>query len=297
MKFIKIRWLLLAAGLLFCSIGAAKADLGTDLLNYWDFEGNYEDTAGKALGTGSSKNDTGTPAAAASATITAGGPLGSFVKLNRTNIRVPNSDDVVAAGESLTISAWFRVNNFNSSWQALIAHGEGSDYRIARQGDGQTMAYAGGTGDIGGGPAVSDQQWHHVVAISEAAVSSRIWIDGELVATGGAPNITNNGSANLQIGGNPNAGGRDWDGDIDDVAMWSRALTDEEIASLYTKSKAGMPLSKQFTLNPLPLLGEAKLTGNTVSVTYTDSATGIVDVAKTRSMLMRFHYYPITLLT
>ena len=286
MKFIKIRPLLLAVGLLISSMGVASADIGTDLLNYWDFEGNFEDTAGKALGTGSSKNDTGTPAAAANVTITPGGPLGRFVKLNRSNIRVPNSDDVIAAGESLTISAWFRVNTFNSSWQALIAHGEGSDYRIARQGGSQNMSYAGGTGDIGGPPNVTDTAWHHVVAISEAAVSTRLWVDGELVATGGAPNLTNNGAANLQIGGNPNAGGRDWDGDVDDVAMWSRALTDDEITSLYTKSKAGIPLSAQFTLNPLPLLGGATLSGNTVSVTYTDSATGIVDVAKTRSMLI-----------
>ena len=258
MKFIKIRPLLLAVGLLISSMGVASADIGTDLLNYWDFEGNFEDTAGKALGTGSSKNDTGTPAAAANVTITPGGPLGRFVKLNRSNIRVPNSDDVIAAGESLTISAWFRVNTFNSSWQALIAHGEGSDYRIARQGDSQNMSYAGGTGDIGGPPNVTDTEWHHVVAISEAAVSTRLWVDGELVATGGAPNLTNNGAANLQIGGNPNAGGRDWDGDVDDVAMWSRALTDDEITSLYTKSKAGIPLSAQFTLNPLPLLGRSE---------------------------------------
>ena len=49
------------------------------------------------------------------------------------------------------------------------------------------MSYAGGSGDIPGsalGTDVTDGEWHHLVAISEHEVSTRLWVDGELVATG-----------------------------------------------------------------------------------------------------------------
>jgi hypothetical protein len=37
----------------------------------------------------------------------------------------------------------------------------------------------------------------------------------------------------LQIGGNPQAANRGWDGNIDDVAVWDRPLTPEEVALIW----------------------------------------------------------------
>ena len=79
--------------------------------------------------------------------LTPGGQLGSYANFIGGYVEVPDSDDIQAAGESLTISAWFRVTAFDQSWQALISHGEGGDYRIARRDASNVMAYAGGTGD------------------------------------------------------------------------------------------------------------------------------------------------------
>lgn len=222
---------------------AAFGQLSSGLLNYWNFEGNFNDTAG-LVSTASTVVDNGT--AQPSVTLaSAGGILGQYGNFNHGYVSVPNSADILMAGQSLTISAWFQVSGFDSDWQALIAHGEGSDYRIARRANEQIMAYAGGAADIPGagvGPVVSDAQWHHVVAISENAVSTRLWIDNTLIATGAAPTLTNNGAAQLQIGGNPNAG-RAWFGFIDDVAMWKRPLTDQEIGSIYTAGRDGKALS------------------------------------------------------
>lgn len=268
-------------------LGSASGQIADGLLNYWNFEGNFNDTAGLALGSASSSNDNGTPANPDAVTIQGDGPLGQYGNFNRSHVLVPNSDDVLAAGEDLTISAWFQVTAFNTDWQALIAHGEGNDYRIARRAADSVMAYAGGTGDIPGGaegPVVNDGEWHHVVAISENGVSTRLWVDGALVAEGGAPAIANNGAVALQIGGNPNAGGRDWNGGIDDVAMWGRPLTEAEIVEIYAKGQTGQPLSSLFTLNPVPAVGPATLVGQTITVTFTDTASNQVDVAKPRSM-------------
>jgi hypothetical protein len=224
------------------------------LVNYWNLDGNFQDTAGALTGNASTNADNGsqpgtsvTFAAAPSAGL---GQYGVFNGDGQAYVEVPNSDDIIAAGESLSISAWLTVNQFNQSWQALVAHGEGSDYRIARRDVANVMSYAGGVGDIPTnnttGPDVNNGAWHHVVAISPLGAPVELWVDGALVTTGGNTNLTNNGSSRLMIGGNPDTGGdqyRTWDGGIDDVAMWSRKLTGDEIAAIYSAGVAGVPLS------------------------------------------------------
>jgi hypothetical protein len=153
--------------------------------------------------------------------------------------------DVNGAGEktgSVSISAWFRVDGFGKDWQALVAKGEGSAYRLHRRGAETGMSYAGGSGEGPGlSPAVDDGALHHAVAISENQVSTRLWLDGVLVSEGGPPTIVNDGNMNarnptnppLYIGENPQTGNRTWNGLIDDVAIWNRPLTEEEVASLW----------------------------------------------------------------
>ncbi len=230
----------------------SHGQLVNGLLNYWDFEGDFEDNAGEFPGSASTTDDDGTNAGG-NVALSGGGPLGIYGDFARDYVEVSDSADLIAANENLSISAWFRVDGFDQSWQALIGHGEGSDYRIARRGDGQGMGYAGGVGDIPGSDMVpvNDGLWHHVVAITEHNVSTRLWVDGNLVATGGVPALTDNGAGRLMIGGNPqgNAGDapptqyRPWNGGIDDVAMWDRVLTDAEIGDLYNGGLAGDSLA------------------------------------------------------
>lgn len=138
----------------------------------------------------------------------------------------------------LTISAWYRVDTFDQGWQALVAKGENTSYRIARRSAEDTMGYAGGTTDIPGanvGPNINDGELHHVVAITENGVSTRLWIDGTLVGTGAAPTLTDKTNF-LNIGGNPDTAGnnfRTWNGIIDDVAIWKRPLSESEIAQIW----------------------------------------------------------------
>jgi hypothetical protein len=70
-----------------------------------------------------------------------------------------------------------------------------------------------------------------------------IYIDGVEIATGGAPNLsdTSNGglTTDLFIGANPNAPNREWNGQIDDLAIWGRGLTQEEVTEIY---EAGVSL-------------------------------------------------------
>ena len=253
--------LIIASVSLSLFLSNAAAQLNSGLLSYWDFEGGFEDSAAE-FSTDSSFADDGT---AGSAVIlsTENGLFGEYADFGRTGIgaenvvSVPDSDDLVATDESLSISLWFRVDSFDQNWQGLIAHGEAGDWRIARRASEPTVGYSGGARDIPGansGPNINDGEWHHVVAINELDVGRQIWIDGQPVAQGGVSNIADNGSGMLFIGGNPQGDNtaadiglvnqfRPWNGGIDDVALWNRPLLAEEIESIFAAGANGVPLA------------------------------------------------------
>lgn len=246
------QWACLA---IVCAVSnVASAGVHDGLLNYWSLDGHLNDTAGSLTGNASTVADNGTqPGTSVTfAASPASGQYGVFNGDGSAYVEVPNSADLIATGESLSISAWLNVNQFDQGWQALIAHGESNDYRIARRGDASNiMSYAGGVGDIPTndttGPNVNDGNWHHIVAISPLGGNAELWLDGALVSTGGVTNLASNGSARLMIGGNPDTAGdgfRTWDGGIDDIGMWNRALTGAEIGAIYAGGLQGVPLSQ-----------------------------------------------------
>ncbi|MFO1500711.1 MAG: LamG domain-containing protein [Verrucomicrobiota bacterium] len=169
------------------------------------------------------------------------GKFGKAVSLDGTDqfieITGNNSKDNLAfAGESMSVSVWFKTEAFDKSWQALVAKGEGNSWRLARNNAGNSMSYAGGLSDVAGGIEVADNNWHHMVAISDATglnFGAAIYIDGVQDGTQiGTAALTKN-NKNVFIGENPDSTGRAWTGQIDDVAIWNRVLAESEVATLY----------------------------------------------------------------
>ena len=182
---------------------------------------------------------------------------------------------------SMTVSAWFTVDAFDTSWQALVAKGEGNGWRLHRRGaDAENeLAFTGGNGDTtknNGDPLLppdntptnlQDGEWHHVVALTDGTLvhdgtegpigaiddpeammmnSTRLYVDGQLIASQVNGRLENRGNL-MQIGDNPDSATREWEGQIDDVAVWDRALSNDEIASIYND---GAGNSIAFLLNP-----------------------------------------------
>ena len=253
-KVNKIRPTIAAASILTLTAGSVHAQLENGLLSYWDFEGNFTDTAG-TFSPDSTVNDDGV--VGSSVGLAGGGLLGTFGDFagggseEDNVVVVPDSDDLDATGEDLTISLWCTVDTFQAAWQGLIVHGEEDDWRLARRSNQDTIAFAsGGAGDLqgaNGDPSIENGEWHHVVGVTENGVSTRLWIDGVLIATSaGPPAIVSNGAGVVYIGGNPDAAGRSWVGGIDDVALWNRPLTDIEIEQIYTAGMGGNSLDSLF---------------------------------------------------
>jgi len=248
------------------------AAIHAGLLNYWSLDGNGADTAGAyAESTSTGADDVTAGGTAGAASIDgAGGLFGGSAVFDRTigndgRLAAANSADVNAAGESLTTSLWVQFDTEDAGWQALLGKGEGTNYRIAVEngGDGTNQysaGYAGGTGDVwdDNGTNIQDGNWHHIVAITNNGGGVELYVNGALEASGAGP--ANIGNVNptdgeLFIGNNAGATNRMWDGRIDDVAQWERALTAQEVSLIYSSGLAGAPLESVIPEPSTGLLG------------------------------------------
>ena len=216
--------------------------MGQGLVSYWTFDNTLDDAA-DGLPTDSAVADNGAFVGEPDVGYSAEGLFGSSLEQNGGTGYVEvqaSSDTLRETDNALTVSAWIKVPAFSANWQAVISHGEGNQWRVARRSEESTLAFAGGAPDIPGagvGPSVEDGEWHHIVAISDPDLFvTTLYIDGEVIAEGAGPEITDEHEGivpNLFIGSNPQRPNRAWNGQIDDLALWSRALTDAEVQSIY----------------------------------------------------------------
>jgi hypothetical protein len=206
--------------------GSTPTSLVVDLVSYWPFDGNLEDVVDDNHGT---KRGRG-------AMPFVEGKLGNAVKMDGYDqyIEITGGDESEFdfGGGSMSISCWFKVDKFDTTRQTLVAKGQGQSWRLHRYSTGSQLTFSGGANSSSAGPAVNDGQWHHVVAISEAGVNQRVYIDGQLASTTPVGTMINS-AKRMRIGDNPDTEDREWEGCIDDVAIWSRPLSEEEIATLW----------------------------------------------------------------
>ena len=186
------------------------------LIAYWPFDGDLDDAIGDSHGTGMGSDEIEFVSGQFGDGIALDG-IDQFVETPVENEEMFDFQD----GTGFSISAWFTVDSFSKSWQALIAKGEGNRWRVHRRGGESILTGNGGNADVPGGTAdVSDGEIHHLVLVSDPdAGEVRLYGDGELVSTGASPSIKSNDNP-MMIGENPDARNRTWHGMIDDVGIW-----------------------------------------------------------------------------
>jgi len=246
------------------SIGTVQAQLNSGLLAYWDFDNNVDDQAVTIPGASGTSADNGTINGNVlyEASQSAGfGQAASFDGVAGTYVSVPDPsvglNDIDRTGADMSFSIWIKATSWTKQWQVIMAHGEGTDYRLARRRDNSPVLFAGvaGTRDLqtvttyGDAPA-GDAAWHHIVVTAVNGGNSILYVDGVQEATSAdladpIVAIASNGDDALHqllIGGNPEADGREYHGLIDELAIWDRALTLAEVEEIYTQGLNGAPL-------------------------------------------------------
>lgn len=161
------------------------------------------------------------------------GEAGSSARFGGTDSRIlidalPNG----AAG--LTLEAWIKPAD-GASLQTIVS---------ARDGDagwafgllGQQLVFSSGADQlVAFASLVRVGDWSHAVVVVQPSGEAAFYLDGALVGeAAGAPLM---GGASLALGGHPAESGQTWTGDLDEVAVYERVLSAEEIAHHFASAQ------------------------------------------------------------
>ncbi len=212
------------------------AKIPTDELGYWPFNGNENDESGS--GYHGIKN---------------GNPVLVTDRFGNSNqaYQFDGDGDFIDIGvidlattDYFSFCAWVKTES--SVLGAIIAHRYDNspfNWRVLRMdGDGTTRFHIRDANSIvqtRSTTTLNDNKWHFIVATYSMSGIS-IYIDGELniSASGNANNIEN---TILYIGARAGYSDSHFSGIIDDIRIYNRALTPQEITSLY--EECGYPNS------------------------------------------------------
>ena len=245
---------------------AIPVDPGTDnLVAHYEFENNVDDSSGNELH-GTIVGDPGF----------AEGPPGFGMALD-----LDGDGDYVDCGnppefsitEQISFAYWIKVRAFDADWNTVIAKGDDS-WRSSRAGTNNFMeAAVGGTSGnyLYGVTPVDDEQWHHVGAVYDGS-TFKIYVDGELDASEESTGQIAVSTYNVYIGENSQATGRFWNGLIDDVVIFNRALTAGEILYLTGERAPSVLFAEDFEGLPLgPSIDEGTTQGVAGENVWTDT--------------------------
>jgi hypothetical protein len=166
-----------------------------------------------------------------------GGRYGGALRFNNENeekVRIPGTDDLRLSGE-FTLEAWVRPQ-FAMNWLPVITKEAGTQFGY--------QLYAGGEEAGAAEGYVAKRDWEYIGAAAPEAMPPRLWThlaltcdgdhlrlyeDGVLVDSDD-PCSAQAGEGDLLIGGNDVFGER-FEGTIDEVRVYNRALGAEEITA------------------------------------------------------------------
>jgi hypothetical protein len=195
-----------------------------NLVGYWQLDGDVNDAAGSNHGT-----LVGDP------TWVNDPNHGWCLSLDGDGDYVDVGDDPsLTFTEAITVACWIKVNAFDRNWNAIVTKGD--DWVLARTRDDNRVAFLclGLTG--GGWPEVysddvNDGNWHHIAGVYDDS-TLYIYQDGLAMSSKSLHGSINRNWSRVLIGENGQAPNRYWNGLIDDVRIYNRALTADQIRVL-----------------------------------------------------------------
>ncbi|MBS3081296.1 S8 family serine peptidase, partial [Candidatus Pacearchaeota archaeon] len=197
------------------------------LVSHWPFENNYNDNIGNNHG-----SVNGNP-------VFSEGEVGKSLKFDGNDyIKIaPNKN--LDLQKAFTISVWINAES-SSSFQTILAKEQDSsegwsnrNFWFALWDNGKlTLKFSSLSNnndcEIIGGSDLRNKGWKHVVGVYDGS-NCKIYVDGGLVGSDAVSGKPEGIGHPLLIGLESNYRKRGFKGAIDEVKIWDRALSDEEI--------------------------------------------------------------------
>ncbi|WP_169791638.1 LamG domain-containing protein [Sandaracinus amylolyticus] len=131
-----------------------------------------------------------------------------------------------------TVLAWLRVDAMPAVGRAGIVDHDGQYGLFVHPGGELRCAITiAGSGWAMAAAVIEAGRWHHVACVVEDA-TLRLYVDGREVATAPASTSRAPGSSALYVGENGPTGDDQLIGAIDDLQIWDKPLTGQEIAAV-----------------------------------------------------------------
>ena len=242
-----------------------------DLVGWWPGEGNAYDIIG---------TNNGTLQGGASYTS---GKVGQAFTFDGSSgyVNIPDSPLLDSFSNNITIELWLKANDTsaNSDWQGIVTKGNGA-WAVQATTGAKTVSF-GMTGPspsgVTGSRNVKDGQWHHVAGVYDGT-NIYLYVDGTLdVSTPATGNIVQN-SYPMTIGCNGQGvygyPGYFYNGSIDEVSLYHRALSASEIQTIYATGSGGKcpppPVPPTIIIQPV---SQTNYVGTTASFSVVASGT------------------------
>ncbi len=217
------------------------------LVGWWPFNGNANDESGK----GNNGKVTG-----AKLTTDRNGNSNQCYSFDGVNDYVDcGSSKSLNPTGNFTVSLWINANNFTNDHGLISNFNNGGGIDLITSADNSIPPLDKIRWMDQGGflftTSLTEQKWYHLIAIFDATNKEKsIYLDGKLFAKGKS-NISTIKSSdiNMFIGSHLAAivNYWSWDGKIDDVCMWNRALDSNEVKSIYSGTNSSANLNNDYS--------------------------------------------------
>ncbi len=171
----------------------------------------------------------------------ADGKFGKALEFNGTSdwVLIPHHE-TLTVDENVTVMAWINTPRLTgpggAQWQGILAKGNNPrSYSFYTESNSQCLHLSvGGSGSVCNKKVPLDE-WVHVAAQVDGNVH-RYWVNGELAGEPGGKNPPP-GAADTADAfvGKTHEGNRQFEGRIDEVRIWNRALTEDEVVEQMEK--------------------------------------------------------------
>jgi hypothetical protein len=184
---------------------------------YYKLDGNYNDATG-------TNNGDATSGVSYNASY---GKIGQGMSVTAGYIGIPDNNSLDMSG-NMTISCWAQYRG-GSGYRTIISK-RGTNWEMGINASHIPYWYDGANVRVAS-TALTIDTWYHIVGV---VTSGNVQIYLNASADGSAQSVTMTpNTAKVYIGGVDATVGQPWYGYIDEIGIWSRALSTDEITSLY----------------------------------------------------------------
>jgi len=257
----------------------------SSIAGWWKFDENSGVSAGDSSGSGNTLTFGGNPTWSV-------GKVGSALTFDGTDDKAYVADPIngsldMGSGD-FSLAAWVKLDpTYTDANPTVIFKGAGSDtepgYWLFWSNSSNYLRFTISSG-VGTRPTVNstagvikDNLWHHVAAVAVRSGVSKLYIDGVLNASSNWSAYTGSidTASNFVIGSHligPAA--TDWKGQIDDVRMYEKALSDVEITDIYNQGALTPTATPTSTPVPVNLLANPGFESGTTGWSFYTDGTG-----------------------